>query len=132
MQTLGSAEKTSIKIIKNEVGCRDDAVPKTGDTRTHCTVESRVCNNLPQPPKTILVYTHVHVYIQEEDFLIEERRFFNTRIKIFIALPFLIPPYFSRPCGLCMVVMLCMFCMFFLCSESFLSLSICSCGALCT
>ena len=52
--------------------------------------------------------------------------------KIFIALPFLIPPYFSRPCGLCMVVMLCMFCVFFLCSESFLSLSICSCGALCT
>ena len=42
----------------------------------------------------------------------------------------LIPPYFSKPCGLCMVVMLCMFCVFFLCSESFLSLSICSCGAL--
>ena len=35
---------------KNEVGCRDDTVPKTGDTRTHCTV----CNNLPQPPPYII------------------------------------------------------------------------------
>ena len=42
---------TSIKIIKNEVGCRDDTVPKTGDTRRHCEVELTVCNNLPQPPK---------------------------------------------------------------------------------
>ena len=30
---------TSIKIIKNEVGCRDDAVPKTVDTRRHCKEE---------------------------------------------------------------------------------------------
>ena len=42
---------TSIKIIKNEVGCRDDTVPKTGDTRRHCEVELTVCNNLPQPLK---------------------------------------------------------------------------------
>ena len=42
---------TSIKIIKNEVGCRDDTMPKTGDTRRHCEVELTVCNNLPQPPK---------------------------------------------------------------------------------
>ena len=28
--------ETSIKIIKNEVGCRDDTVPKTVDTRRHC------------------------------------------------------------------------------------------------
>ena len=27
---------TSVKIIKNEVGCRDDAVPKTVETRRHC------------------------------------------------------------------------------------------------
>ena len=27
---------TSIKIIKNEIGCRDDTVPKTVDTRRHC------------------------------------------------------------------------------------------------
>ena len=27
---------TSIKIIKNEVGCRDDTMPKTVDTRRHC------------------------------------------------------------------------------------------------
>ena len=31
--------KTSIKIIKNEVGCRDDTVPKTVDTRRHCEEE---------------------------------------------------------------------------------------------
>ena len=29
---------TSIKIIKNEVACRDDTMPKTGDTRRHCEV----------------------------------------------------------------------------------------------
>ena len=28
--------ETSIKIIKNEVGCRDDTVPKTVGTRRHC------------------------------------------------------------------------------------------------
>ena len=27
---------TSVKIIKNEVGCRDDTVPKTVDTKRHC------------------------------------------------------------------------------------------------
>ena len=27
---------TSTKINKNEVGCRDDTVPKTVDTRRHC------------------------------------------------------------------------------------------------
>ena len=41
---------TSYK-YKNEVGCRDDTVPKTGDTRRHCEVESTACNNPPQPPK---------------------------------------------------------------------------------
>ena len=34
---------------KNEVGCRDDTVPKTVDTRKHCKVGLRACNNLPQP-----------------------------------------------------------------------------------
>ena len=29
------SDETSIKIIKNEVGCRDDTVPKTVDTRRH-------------------------------------------------------------------------------------------------
>ena len=28
--------ETSIKIIKTEVGCKDDTVPKTVDTRRHC------------------------------------------------------------------------------------------------
>ena len=28
-----------ITIIKNEVGCRDDTVPKTVDTRRHCEEE---------------------------------------------------------------------------------------------
>ena len=38
--------RTSVKIIKNEVGCRsrDETVPKLGGLRA--------CNNLPQPPKT--------------------------------------------------------------------------------
>ena len=30
------SEYTSVKIIKNEVGCRDDTVPKTVETRRHC------------------------------------------------------------------------------------------------
>ena len=30
---------TSVKIIKNEVGCRDDTMPKTVDTRRHCEEE---------------------------------------------------------------------------------------------
>ena len=32
--------------------CRDDTVPKTVDTRSHCKVWLRACNNLPQPQKT--------------------------------------------------------------------------------
>ena len=43
---------TSVKIIKNEIRCRDDTVPKTVDTRSHCKVWLRACNNLPQPQKT--------------------------------------------------------------------------------
>ena len=27
---------TSVKIIKNEVGCRDETIPKTIETRRHC------------------------------------------------------------------------------------------------
>ena len=27
---------TSVKISKNEAGCRDDTMPKTVDTRRHC------------------------------------------------------------------------------------------------
>ena len=27
---------TSVKITKNEVGCRDETVPKTVETRRHC------------------------------------------------------------------------------------------------
>ena len=50
----GQNRKTSIKIIKNEVGCRNDTVPKTGDTRRHCEVELTVCNNLPQPTSRFL------------------------------------------------------------------------------
>ena len=42
---------TSVKIIKIEIRCRDDTVPKTVDTRSHCKVWLRACNNLPQPPK---------------------------------------------------------------------------------
>ena len=38
---------TSVKIIKNEIRCRDDTVPKTVDKRKHCKVGLRACNNLP-------------------------------------------------------------------------------------
>ena len=48
--------ETSVKIIKNEVRCRDDTVPKTVDTRKHCKVGLRACNNLPQPPPYIFVF----------------------------------------------------------------------------
>ena len=33
---VGSPITTSVKIIKNEEGCRDDTVPKTVETRRHC------------------------------------------------------------------------------------------------
>ena len=45
--------ETSVKIIKNEIRCRDGTVPKTVDTRSHCKVWLRACNNLPQPPPYI-------------------------------------------------------------------------------
>ena len=48
--------QTSVNIIKNEVGCRDDTVPKTVVARRHCDVELRPCNNLPQPPPYISVF----------------------------------------------------------------------------
>ena len=48
--------ETSVKIIKNEIRCRDDTVPKTVDTRSHCKVRLRACNNLPQPPPYISVF----------------------------------------------------------------------------
>ena len=35
---LEKMSETSVKIIKNEVRCRDDTVPKTVDTRKHCKV----------------------------------------------------------------------------------------------
>ena len=42
--------ETSVKII---IRCRDDTVPKTVDTRSHCKVWLRACNNLLQPPPYI-------------------------------------------------------------------------------
>ena len=48
--------ETSVKIIKNEIRCRDDTVPKTIDTRSHCKVWLRACNNLPQSPPYISVF----------------------------------------------------------------------------
>ena len=46
----------SVNIIKNEVRCRDNTVPKTVDTRKHCKVGLRACNNFPQPPPYIFVF----------------------------------------------------------------------------
>ena len=48
--------ETSVRSIKNEIRCRDDTVPNTADTRSHCKVWSRPCNNLPQPPPYISVF----------------------------------------------------------------------------
>ena len=45
-----------VYIIKNEVRYSDDTVPKTVDTRKHCKVGLRACNNLPQPPPYIFVF----------------------------------------------------------------------------
>ena len=36
---LRKMSETSVKIIKNEEGCRDDTVPKTVETRRHCEVD---------------------------------------------------------------------------------------------
>ena len=47
LQGPGQCRKNEIKIIKNEVGCRDDTVPKTGDTRRHCKVELTIFHNPP-------------------------------------------------------------------------------------
>ena len=48
--------ETSIKIIKNEVGCRDDTVPKTVEYKKALRGGVRACNNLPQPNPYILVF----------------------------------------------------------------------------
>ena len=39
---------------KNEVGCRDDTVPKTADMKKTLRGRVRACNNLPQPNPYIL------------------------------------------------------------------------------
>ena len=52
----GKMSETSVKIIKNELRCSDDTVPKTVDTRSHCKVWLRTCNNLPQPPPYISAF----------------------------------------------------------------------------
>ena len=44
---------TSVKIIKNEVGCRDDTVPKTVETRRHCEEHATIFRN---PLPTSLVF----------------------------------------------------------------------------
>ena len=37
--TTDNTQVTSVKIIKNEIGCRDDTMPKTVETRRHCEVD---------------------------------------------------------------------------------------------
>ena len=53
---LEKMSETSVKIIKNEVRCRDDTVPKTVDTRKHCKVGLRACNNFRNPLPTSLFF----------------------------------------------------------------------------
>ena len=52
-----SYPNTSVKIIKNEVGCRDDTVPKTVETRKALRGGLRACNNLPQ--RVLMIFTLV-------------------------------------------------------------------------
>ena len=47
---LEKMSETSVKIS------RDDAMPKTVDTRRYCKVGFRACNNLPQPPPYISIF----------------------------------------------------------------------------
>ena len=54
--TVSSLHPTSFLMIFTLVRCRDDTVPKTVDTRSHCKVWLRACNNLPQPPPYISVF----------------------------------------------------------------------------
>ena len=42
---------TSIKIIKNEIGCRDDTVPKTVGTRRHCEEDGEHATIFRNPQK---------------------------------------------------------------------------------
>ena len=49
---MPKAGKNELNKCKNQVECRDDTVPKTIDTRRHCKVGLRACNNLPQPLPT--------------------------------------------------------------------------------
>ena len=46
MTVLVTTVFTSVKI---EIRCRDDTVPKTVDTRSHCKVWLRACNNPKKP-----------------------------------------------------------------------------------
>ena len=48
--------KNMSETVKNEVGCRDDTVPKTVGTRRLCEVDLCPCKNLPQPPPYISVF----------------------------------------------------------------------------
>ena len=45
---------TSVKIIKNEEGCRDDTVPKTVETRRHCKVDCEDATIFRNPLPTSL------------------------------------------------------------------------------
>ena len=47
---------TSVKIIKNEVGCRDDTVPKTVETRRHCEEDWEHATIFRNPLPTSLVF----------------------------------------------------------------------------
>ena len=48
--------KMSVQIIKNKVGCGDDIMPITVDTRRYCQIELRTCNHLLRPHPYILIF----------------------------------------------------------------------------
>ena len=50
--------ETGVKIIKNEVGCRDDTVPKTVETRRHCEEDCCMLSILPAVPSCFNSFWH--------------------------------------------------------------------------
>ena len=62
LQSRLSLSETSIKIIKNEVGCRDDTVPKTVDTKRHCEVGVGQSSTTPKTKCREGRLLHTHSY----------------------------------------------------------------------
>ena len=51
-ESLANHDHTSIKIIKNKIGCRDDTVPKAVGTRRHCEEDGEHVTIFRNPQKS--------------------------------------------------------------------------------